>query len=66
MNRENVTLRLVQPCEHQQVLAGLDPVERGQEIRLDLNPGIGRSLEALLGRIGGPPQRRTHPPDRPQ
>jgi hypothetical protein len=51
MNCEHVTLSFVEPGKDQNVLPGSDPVESGQEGWFDLEPGVGRALVALLGRV---------------
>jgi hypothetical protein len=56
MNREHLAVRLVEPGENQQILAGCDPIQASPKRRLDLYPCVGRPFIALLGRIGRPLQ----------
>jgi threonine/homoserine/homoserine lactone efflux protein len=54
----------VQPCQHEQLVAGRDAVERGRQVRREDEPGLGRALVALLGRGRAVGQRRLDAPDR--
>src|SRR5205085_3123478 len=49
---EHVAGGAVQPADHDELVAGGEPRQRGRERRLDLEPRIGRAFVALARRVG--------------
>jgi hypothetical protein len=50
MSLQNIAPPTVEPGEDEDLVPDLDPMQRLDQIRLEDEPGIGRSLVALLGR----------------
>src|SRR5215213_4016210 len=61
---EHVARRAVEPGQHQQLVAGRDPVEPVGDALREHQPRLGRSLVALLGRARPVGERRLHGSDR--
>src|SRR5262245_22200323 len=50
VNLERLAVPEVQPRDHDELVSGVHAMERARECRIDLEPGIGRALGALLRR----------------
>lgn len=66
MHAQDVARGEVQPREDDDLVARREPVEAVEHARVEHEPGVRRSLEALLGRRRRVGQRGLHMPDRRQ
>jgi hypothetical protein len=66
MHAQDVAARPVEPREDQERVAHSERIEGARRPRLDLEPGLGRALGALPGRLMAPLERRADDADRPQ
>ena len=64
MHGEDISIRLMQPGQNQNVLTRCDAVETGKKPGLNLQPCVRRSLEALLRRLCRLAQGRVDSADR--
>lgn len=60
---QDVAVGEVEPGEHDELVAGLDAMEGVGEGGVDLEGRFGCAFERLVGRVGGPTQRRVDDAD---
>lgn len=64
MDAKHITTRTMKPCQDHDPVADTKVAETVEDIRVEHEPGVGRSLMALLRRCGTVGQGRLHPADR--